>query len=44
MSEIALSQNDLDYIFTPQAIRDRAKLVYEDAKAGRPRHQGAVDE
>lgn len=35
MSEIALSQNDLDYIFTPQAIRDRAKLVYEDAKAGR---------
>jgi hypothetical protein len=35
MSEVALSESELEYIFTPRAIRDRARLVYEDAKAGR---------
>lgn len=35
MSEVTLSESELAYIFTPEAIRDRAKLIYEDAKAGR---------
>lgn len=35
MSEVALSESELEYIFTPRAIRDRARLVYEDAKSGR---------
>jgi hypothetical protein len=34
MSELALTQTDLNYLLTTQAIRDRAKLVYEDAISG----------
>jgi hypothetical protein len=33
MSEISLSQQELDYLFTPRAIRERARIVYEDSKA-----------
>lgn len=34
MSEISLSQKELDYLLSPEAIRDRAKLIHERAVKG----------